>query len=116
MKELEASLEEAKQLKDQSVSTMMKERVKLREAQDDAEMFKKSTVELGKRNNLLEVCAYTCVSVIHTSINTLLECTMLDVLHGPVCVRIYVHTCTKLYCTDTFQYTCPPGAPISLVY
>ena len=112
MRELEASLEEAKQLKDQ----MMEERVKLREAQDDAEMFKKSTVELGKRNNLLEVCAHVCVSVIHTSINTLLECTMLNVLHGPVCVRIYVHTCTELYCTDIFQYTCPPGAPTSLVF
>ena len=51
MKELEASLEEAKQLKDQSISTMMKERVKLMEAQNDMEMFKKSTVKL-------EVCAY----------------------------------------------------------
>ena len=61
MEELKASLEEAEQLKDQSVSSMMKERAKLMEAQKKAEMFKKITVYLAKRNNLLEVCAYVCV-------------------------------------------------------
>ena len=81
MKELKASLEEAEQLKDQSVSTMMKERVKLMEAQkeaetfkneaemfkNEAEMFKNSTVKLARQKDVLEVCAkYVCVLVTHT--------------------------------------------------
>ena len=62
MKELKASLKEAEQLKDQSVSTMMKEREKLMKSQNEAEMFKKSTVKLAKQKDVLEVCAYVCVS------------------------------------------------------
>ena len=56
MKELGASPEETGQL-----STMMKERVKLREAEKDAEMIEKSTVQLGEQKDELEVCVYVHV-------------------------------------------------------
>ena len=77
MEELKASLEEAKQLQHQSVSTMMKERVKLMEAQKEVEMLKKSTVQLGKQRDVLEVCAYVrmCVSYMHACCNV--ECCVL---------------------------------------
>ena len=52
MKELGASPEESEQ-----VSTMMKERVKLRKAKE-AEMIEKSTVQLGEQKDELEVCVY----------------------------------------------------------
>ena len=94
MKELEASLEKAEQLKRHLVLAIEKERAKLREAKKETEKIKKNNVQLGKQKDELEVCACVYMFTIYST----------SVVRMYTCAHTNTHTHTHTHTVRIVEY------------